>query len=40
MASGSVFALAQSAGAAGIGAKGAAVIFTAAGGTTLYAKED
>ena len=35
VASGSAFALAQSASAAGIGVNGAAAIFTAVGGTTL-----
>jgi len=40
VASGSLFAAAQSAGAAGIGIKGATTLFSAAAGATLYAREE
>ena len=40
VASGSTFALGQSAGAAGIGIKGAAGLFSAAAAGTFYARND
>ena len=40
VASGSAFALAQSAGAAGIGIKGAAALFSAGAAGTLYATKE
>ena len=40
VASGSAFALAQSVGAAGIGMKGAAGLFSAATAGTFYARND
>ena len=40
VASGSAFALAQSAGAAGIGIKGASALFTAGAAGTLYARKE
>ena len=40
VASGSAFALAQSAGAAGVGIKGAAGLFSATAAGTFYARND